>query len=598
MNSQLAQCDIKITNNFPKQTNVMTVEYMFQFATLPFCEFTSLLSQSTIKHLWEMQISETTYYKKSHSPKKSDNISQPFIQRSSIIPPTPVTDQPAKTLNRDGWVRKDYTKEIAEAEELRNSLLKAREEDRVKDELVDKLNKITVDTYKSIKDEIIEVVKDSVESQFKLIEVLFYKAIRGGNFLHLYTKLCRDLDKVLPQKAESVEGKPAQTVFRKTLLGKCKEIFSLNMLNDFSVEVGEDDQILALKKLILGNVAFVSELICSKAISKKLGLQCVDLLYSKLEQTQVEDKENQVTKTKRLLIVEGMLILIDRYGTFINLSEKSKRPEELTEANKRLDQSMSKLEIYISKNKDSFPGYLQFKLINLIEKKKRGWELSGVDKLQKAKGLKELNEEPKSETRKSNVPAPLTQDEITNLIKTEIIIYKANIDSRSKHDWSISNDLYNRNVKIYQRIQAIHDISIDYVSSETAAEVVYSYFYDMFKIFYKSENEEDRQKARQVMREILLNLSDTLLDNPKMTYLFSQVYFILTYFKFVRPSDLDSIDLNEEQASGIFEMLHILFNVIPNDPSIIESLRSKFAKTQLVIKHNLHYHQIVTNKTI
>ena len=96
-----------------------------------------------------------------------------------------------------------------------------------------------------IKTSIFEAIKVNVAHQEKLIEVLFKKvyiylinkAIVEWTYVVIYSKLCYDLDKELPQKVESnvnitkTHKTSVTSVFRSKLLEKCRKIFKDDLLN-------------------------------------------------------------------------------------------------------------------------------------------------------------------------------------------------------------------------------------------------------------------------------------------------------------------------------------------------------------------------------
>ena len=64
----------------------------------------------------------------------------------------------------------------------------------------------------------------------KFLDILFKKAIYERVYTALYAKLCKELDKQLPQKNAQIEGenKPKPTsIMRTKLLDKIQEIFQI-----------------------------------------------------------------------------------------------------------------------------------------------------------------------------------------------------------------------------------------------------------------------------------------------------------------------------------------------------------------------------------
>jgi len=120
-----------------------------------------------------------------------------------------------------------------------------------------------MDTYEDVKQSIFKLVKDEVESQEKLLEVLFQKAVLEKNYVVLYARLCKDLDKDLPQKSDKVvttsnsTTKPSATsVLRSKLLEKCKRIFKEDLENIDSYignTTDQEEKEIKMKQFVLGS---------------------------------------------------------------------------------------------------------------------------------------------------------------------------------------------------------------------------------------------------------------------------------------------------------------------------------------------------------
>ena len=74
------------------------------------------------------------------------------------------------------------------------------------------------------------------------------------SYVSTYAKLCKDLNKELPQKSKSKEdgkdSKKTSSDFRKKLIVKCKKIFQGKNYDEFIKERDPDEYQLKLKKFI------------------------------------------------------------------------------------------------------------------------------------------------------------------------------------------------------------------------------------------------------------------------------------------------------------------------------------------------------------
>lgn len=107
-------------------------------------------------------------------------------------------------------------------------LYEKNEKDIVKDNLRELLNIISKDNFNIIKEKILEIIKKNLDYQKIFIDLLFQKAIMDTFFAKVYSKLCKLLDKILPQKCPSKlneKSKKPTSMMRVYLLDKIKKIY-------------------------------------------------------------------------------------------------------------------------------------------------------------------------------------------------------------------------------------------------------------------------------------------------------------------------------------------------------------------------------------
>jgi len=90
--------------------------------------------------------------------------------------------------------------------------------------------------------------------------------------------------------------------------------------------------------------------------------------------------------------LEGIVILLDKFGTTINRPDFKIKTEELNEYNARVNVFIDKL-LEINETEDGIPGHIRFKIINMNEKKNRNWIETLVDKVSKIKSIREVKED-------------------------------------------------------------------------------------------------------------------------------------------------------------------------------------------------------------
>ena len=367
-------------------------EYIKNFQNFEKSKDTDLLSVDVLEHINQIEediklikmehyldnkICKNSFYSNCNTSKSSSS------SLSNINP-----------LSLEIWARPDYTKENEEAENNKKVFDELSKKDVIKKELREILNSMTKDNYEEKKLKILELIKDKIENQNKFLEIIFLKSILEKSYVILYAKLCKDLNKELPQKSET---RKTSSIFRQNLLEKCKEMLKFEEKKNFDEyvkEADEQEKNNKIKKIILGNALFISELVNIKMLSKKAAYECIDYLFKRFN----ENKNNDI----KLINIQAIIIFIDKLGTLIH-KEKEKEKEKNSKIKKEknnqknfdkmLDEAFAKLEKI--KEDPAIPGHVRYSIINLIDKKNNNYKQSEFEKYITAKSKKEIEEEAK-----------------------------------------------------------------------------------------------------------------------------------------------------------------------------------------------------------
>ena len=183
-----------------------TFEYIMQFKNWKISKEDELLTDSVKQHFKDFEEEEREGGKR----KKNDgkiNKNRSSAPEYSQQPKTGLANNETPASSMEKWARKDMTKEIKAAEEYKQKLEETIKDDPIKRNLRGFLNMLTKDNYEQIKQDILGVIKDNVDYQIKFLDVLFQKAVLERAYVALYAKLCKELDKELPQKNTPKEPK-------------------------------------------------------------------------------------------------------------------------------------------------------------------------------------------------------------------------------------------------------------------------------------------------------------------------------------------------------------------------------------------------------
>jgi len=569
-----------------------SVDYMKSFKDWKICKEDKLLTDMLQDHIKlmntvyeeerpKMYKSNTRRESKPINLRQSQSISQNIPETSNAFQRKPEKEKEeikrqsanaGTTVVTEGlgkWGRKDMSEGEKLANEFKVKLDEEKKRDPIRNELIALLNILTVDNYDDVKRQIYEIIKGDVEDQGKFLEVLFKKAVHEKAFVLLYSKLCKDLDRELPQKSDKVAEKTVggklatrPSVMRSKLLDRCKEIFKTDQDSkvDQYIKVSDPEEREAkMKKFLLGNVNFIGELINTKLLSKKIVFQCLNNLFSRIE------KSDELNVFFKQINIEAIVILMDKFGTLINIYDTKTKLDELLEFTKRIDEYLNKLEWMANNDKD-LPGYIRYKIINLIEKKNRGWEESKVDRTVLAQGKNQIKEDIESEMHRTSSSqkssAKLDQSAVNNKIREDLFNWRAHVKAGYTADnftWEITDALVRKHKNtIGEILTAFGETCIDFIHKTEDIQYAYLYIHEIITYFFKKLTVTEKSEINQVALFWLENINEFAIDNNLLINIWGGTIYLLDFFNIFSYGDIDKLtNLSEDQLKAIFEVIKL-----------------------------------------
>ena len=416
-------------------------------------------------------------------------------------------------------------------------------------------------------------IKDNVEYQIKLLDVLFQKAVHEKAFVIIYAKLCKELDKELPQKVDKGPSqKKATSIMRSKLLDKCREIFKIenNEKIDEYVKVKDpDEREIKVKKFILGNVNFIGELINIQLLSKKIVFQCIDNLFKRYEKQEGDDKLH-------LISLEAIVILTDKFGTLISKQKTKIKTEDLKDFTSKLDTIMSRLDTI--QKEATLPGYIKYKIINLIEKKKAGWEETQFEKNIIAKGKDEVRKQYEESQKKTGKGGKkLDQDAVNDKVREDLISWRDYIEDGGKvekYPWEIITDLYsNRQNSLAEILSGFIENCIDFVQSESNLQYANQYWEELIRYYGPRLGNDEKGDIITNTMELVSNINELVVDNHKMLDVWAIILYTMNYNQTMQFKQLDKLhDLYDDNLKNIFIVLKKIIEIDQSTQKGLESL--------------------------
>ena len=536
-----------------KKEYIYSYEYLIQFEKWEVSNQTELLPKETLNHIngMEEHLKELgIIYLKEKYKNNYSNCNTSKSSSSSNI-----------SFSMEQWARKDYTRETEAAEENKRKFEENDKKDSVKKELRSILNIMTKDNYEETKDQILEIIKENVDYQEQFLNVFFIKAVMEKSYAELYAKLCKYLNKTLPQKTKKNENsKNYSTIFRDKLVGKCREVFKTINLDEYIKEKDPKEREAKFKKLIIGNVNFITELIKIKMLSKKIIPDCIDYIFDRYE------REESFLK---LIYAQAIALFTDKFGSLIN-SEKNKKSEEIIYFEKKIDEIFEKLEKI--KNEKDLRGHIKYIIINLIEKKNNNFEESKFEKSLKAKSKKELEEELElkekiiKEEIKQLEEKDKEQIEINEKIKIDLNEYKEFVEEEGnseKYPWTITTELYDEKLKKFDDIlEGFLISSADFIEKKSSnAKFAMEYIKELVGYYNEKMNEEEKKELQKRVFNLFDVVNDLSYETPKIFDVYSYVISIFIEHNIIEIKNLENFFGEEFDKIDISAINKIFLNI-------------------------------------
>ena len=573
-------------------------EYIKNFQNFEKSKDTDLLSVDVLEHI--NQIEEDIKFIKMEHYLDNKICKNSFYSNCNTSKSSSSSLSNINPLSLEIWARPDYTKENEEAENNKKVFDELSKKDVIKKELREILNSMTKDNYEEKKLKILELIKDKIENQNKFLEIIFLKSILEKSYVILYAKLCKDLNKELPQKSET---RKTSSIFRQNLLEKCKEMLKFEEkinFDEYVKEADEQEKNNKIKKIILGNALFISELVNIKMLSKKAAYECIDYLFKRFN----ENKNNDI----KLINIQAIIIFIDKLGTLIH-KEKEKEKEKNSKIKKEknnqknfdkmLDEAFAKLEKI--KEDPAIPGHVRYSIINLIDKKNNNYKQSEFEKYIIAKSKKEIEEEAKEikniQKKEKDIilseKEEINQEQINEKIEKDLYGYKDIIINEGSSDnylWSITTDLYDVKLKGFDDILEGFIVSSAFFI-EKKENIFYAKSYINELIVYYGSKMEENEKKDLINKVIYLFelIKDFAFETPDIFEIYEYVIYLFIKNRVFNMKDLEKIfaakenSKEKEDVNIMSKVFQNIFNLMVQDDEI--ELKNEFKELHFINKY-------------
>ena len=454
---------------------------------------------------------------------------------------------PALENSMERWARKDLTKQIQAAEEYKKRLVEETiKDDKIKRTLRDYLYKLTKENYENTKLEILKIIKDNVNYQEKFLDVLFEKILLfERDYFEIYAKLCKELHKELPQKIpnkevrEEKKNKKENSVMRAKLLDKCREIFHIRYNEKFDEYIEEKDPIereKKIKKMFLGNVCFITELIKIKILTKKIAPVCINNLFERYENIRNDIK-------LRLINLEAIIIFTDQFARLVYFKEKKMEPEEAKTYNDNIKEIIQKLD----KIKDipSLPGFIKYKIINLIETRKNNYQKPNDEKNK----IVPLNEDVEKKYENYEL---IDQDTINKRMERDLINYRDFIEEKGSSEefpWKETTYLYEtKGINLDDILEGYILGCCNIIEEESNLKYAKDFIKELIEYYESDISKEVKRDLKDRLFNLFELVGDYVFELPLLYDVYSYIIYIFLSNNIMEVKDLEGIMSQEEDS--------------------------------------------------
>ena len=138
----------------------------------------------------------------------------------------------------------------------------------------------------------------------------------------------------------------------------------MEMFDEYIKVKNKEDRNIEIKKIFLGNINFMTELIKIEILSKKIGPNCLINLYNRYQKVHLDEVIRELT-------IEGLILFTEKFGRIIYKKIKTIKEEYLKEYLSVIDDIFEKLKKI--KKEEGLSRYIKDSIINLEEKRKNNF---------------------------------------------------------------------------------------------------------------------------------------------------------------------------------------------------------------------------------
>ena len=288
--------------------------------------------------------------------------------------------------------------------------------------------------------------------------------------------------------------------------------------------------------MFLGNVCFITELIKIKILTKKIAPVCINNLFERYENIRNDIK-------LRLINLEAIIIFTDQFARLVYFKEKKMEPEEAKTYNDNIKEIIQKLD----KIKDipSLPGFIKYKIINLIETRKNNYQKPNDEKNK----IVPLNEDVEKKYENYEL---IDQDTINKRMERDLINYRDFIEeegSSEEFPWKETTYLYEtKGINLDDILEGYILGCCNIIEEESNLKYAKDFIKELIEYYESDISKEVKRDLKDRLFNLFELVGDYVFELPLLYDVYSYIIYIFLSNNIMEVKDLEGIMSQEEDS--------------------------------------------------
>ena len=232
----------------------------------------------------------------------------------------------------------------------------------------------------------------------------------------------------------------------------------------------------------------------------------------------MKNKNDYVSDKEKFIILEALIELLDAFGKVVFERGKKEYIDIIDEFIEKELIKYSQIEV---------PGFIKYKIINLIDKKNNQWKDSLFQQSTVAKGKKEASSINVIKVEDPVKEVPKEEDSNVTIVKKDLLKWIDYKGEDYEYNWTTIESLYKTVGNLGIIVTFFVDASIDIVNTSAKLVKANSYISIIIEFYLQFMMRNELDTMASMMIKLLLTIDDIIGDNKYMIDILGNLLYIL-----------------------------------------------------------------------